>query len=50
MNNEINSQSESQQAAGKTDTELDELLDQIDDVLYENADAFVSGFVQKGGQ
>ncbi len=29
---------------------LDALLDQIDTVLEQNAEAFVQGFVQKGGQ
>ncbi len=29
---------------------LDELLDQIDTVLETNAESFVQGFVQKGGQ
>lgn len=29
---------------------LDALLDEIDTVLEENAEAFVQGFVQKGGQ
>ena len=29
---------------------MDELLDQIDSVLETNAEAFVQGFVQKGGQ
>ena len=30
--------------------ELDELLDEIDSVLEENAEEFVRGYVQKGGQ
>lgn len=30
--------------------ELDALLDEIDDVLEENAEAFVRSYVQKGGQ
>ncbi|MDO4259519.1 MAG: ubiquitin-like protein Pup [Actinomycetaceae bacterium] len=29
---------------------LDALLDEIDTVLESNAEAFVQGFVQKGGQ
>lgn len=29
---------------------LDALLDEIDVVLEQNAEAFVQGFVQKGGQ
>jgi ubiquitin-like protein Pup len=30
--------------------ELDGLLEDIDDVLEENAEAFVKGYVQRGGQ
>lgn len=30
--------------------ELDELLDEIDEVLEENAEEFVKGYIQKGGQ
>ena len=29
---------------------IDSLLDEIDSVLETNAEAFVQGFVQKGGQ
>lgn len=32
------------------DEELDDLLDEIDEVLEANAEDFVRGFVQKGGQ
>lgn len=32
------------------DDEVDALLDEIDSVLETNAEAFVRGFVQKGGQ
>ena len=32
------------------DAEVDALLDEIDDVLEVNAESFVRGFVQKGGQ
>jgi prokaryotic ubiquitin-like protein Pup len=32
------------------DTEVDALLDEIDDVLEVNAEEFVRSFVQKGGQ
>ena len=32
------------------DSEVDSLLDEIDDVLEVNADEFVRSFVQKGGQ
>ncbi|GAA2038143.1 hypothetical protein GCM10009720_18300 [Yaniella flava] len=31
-------------------SDLDSLLDDIDDVLEVNAEEFVKGFVQKGGQ
>ena len=30
--------------------DLDELLDEIDEVLEENAEGFVRNYVQKGGQ
>ena len=30
--------------------DVDALLDEIDDVLEENAEEFVRGYVQKGGQ
>ncbi len=32
------------------DQEFDAILDEIDDVLEENAEEFVKGFVQKGGE
>lgn len=32
------------------DADVDALLDEIDDILEENAEEFVRGFVQKGGQ
>ncbi len=32
------------------DADVDALLEEIDDVLEENAEEFVRGFVQKGGQ
>ncbi|MGI8792036.1 MAG: ubiquitin-like protein Pup [Acidimicrobiales bacterium] len=35
---------------GKIKAELDELLDEIDEVLEENAEEFVRSYVQKGGQ
>ena len=34
----------------KLKAELDDLLDEIDGVLETNAEEFVHGFVQKGGQ
>lgn len=37
-------------AAQTRDSDVDALLDEIDDVLESNAESFVRGFVQKGGQ
>lgn len=34
----------------ETDTNIDDLLDEIDGVLESNAEEFVSQYVQKGGQ
>ena len=34
----------------KLKAELDDLLDEIDEVLDENAEEFVRSYVQKGGQ
>ncbi len=34
----------------KLSDDVDALLDEIDDVLEENAEEFVRGYVQKGGQ
>lgn len=39
----------SAQASGATQG-VDDLLDEIDGVLEQNAEEFVRGFVQKGGQ
>lgn len=30
--------------------EIDDILDEIDEILEENAEAFVSSYVQKGGE
>ncbi len=38
------------QAAQVKDDDVDAILDEIDDVLESNAEEFVKGFVQKGGQ
>jgi len=44
------------QEAGKTalegisDEDIDQMLADIDDVLEENAEQFVSAFIQKGGE
>ena len=37
-------------SAHARDAEVDALLEEIDDVLEQNAEQFVRGFVQKGGQ
>lgn len=37
-------------AAQARDAEVDSLLEEIDEVLEQNAESFVRGFVQKGGQ
>ncbi len=34
----------------KVSEDVDDLLDEIDSVLEENAEEFVRGYVQKGGQ
>jgi len=34
----------------RLDEDVDAILDEIDEVLEENAEEFVRGFVQKGGQ
>lgn len=34
----------------KVSEEVDDLLDEIDSVLEENAEEFVRGYVQKGGE
>jgi prokaryotic ubiquitin-like protein Pup len=36
--------------ASERDAEVDALLEEIDEVLETNAESFVRGFVQKGGQ
>ncbi len=42
--------SDVQDRVGKLTDDVDSLLDEIDDVLEENAEEFVKGYVQKGGQ
>ena len=37
-------------AAEEEKADMDELLDEIDEVLESNAEEFVRGFVQKGGE
>lgn len=39
-----------QERRAKLAAETDDLLDEIDDVLEENAEDFVRAYVQKGGQ
>jgi prokaryotic ubiquitin-like protein Pup len=39
-----------QERVGKLTDDVDALLDEIDDVLEENAEDFVRGYVQKGGE
>ncbi|ADB32287.1 protein of unknown function DUF797 [Kribbella flavida DSM 17836] len=34
----------------RLDEDVDSILDEIDEVLEENAEEFVRGFVQKGGE
>jgi prokaryotic ubiquitin-like protein Pup len=41
---------EVRERAEKLDDDVESLLDEIDDVLEENAEEFVRGYVQKGGQ
>jgi ubiquitin-like protein Pup len=40
----------SRPAVQARDAEVDSLLEEIDEVLESNAESFVRGFVQKGGQ
>lgn len=54
-NESVDRNDETLKNVGKTATEelkkdLDDLLDEIDEVLYENAEQFVSEFIQGGGQ
>ena len=39
-----------QDRVGKLTDDVDDLLDEIDDVLESNAEEFVRGYVQKGGE
>ena len=47
---EVVDTSDVQERVGKLTDDVDALLDEIDDVLEVNAEDFVKGFVQKGGQ
>ena len=42
--------SDVQERNAKLTDDVDDLLDEIDDVLEENAEEFVRGYIQKGGQ
>jgi prokaryotic ubiquitin-like protein Pup len=42
--------SDVQERHEKLSEDVDAILDEIDDVLEENAEEFVRGYVQKGGQ
>ena len=44
------SQAELAKKGEKLSEKMDELLDEIDEVLEENAEEFVKGYVQRGGQ
>ena len=39
-----------QERVGKLTDDVDALLDEIDEALEENAEDFVKGYVQKGGE
>ena len=41
---------EVQERVGKLTDDVDALLDEIDDVLEEDAEAFVRSYIQKGGE
>ena len=44
------SQAELTKKGEKISALMDDLIDEIDDVLEENAEEFVKGYVQRGGQ
>ncbi len=46
----VEASSDVQERVGKLTDDVDALLDEIDDVLEQDAEAFVKGYVQKGGQ
>ena len=41
---------EAQEVSNSVDSDVDAILDEIDDVLEVNAEDFVRNYVQKGGQ
>jgi prokaryotic ubiquitin-like protein Pup len=46
----VDEQSPSADRGEKLKAELDDLLDEIDEVLEDNAEEFVRNYVQKGGE
>ena len=47
---EAKSTDEAAERKERLDDDVDSILDEIDEVLEENAEEFVRGFVQKGGE
>lgn len=47
---EANPQTASTERGERLKAEIDDILDEIDEVLEENAEEFVRNYVQKGGQ
>ena len=47
---EVETTGDVQERVGKLTDDVDALLDEIDDGLEEDAEAFVRGYVQKGGE
>jgi ubiquitin-like protein Pup len=47
---EVEASEEVAERKERLDDDVDSILDEIDEVLEENAEEFVRGFVQKGGQ
>jgi ubiquitin-like protein Pup len=47
---EVEATSDVHERVDKLTEEVDDLLDEIDDVLETNAEEFVKGYIQKGGE
>ena len=47
---QVEASADVQERVGKLTDDVDALLDEIDDVLEEDAEAFVRSYVQKGGE
>ena len=47
---QVEASSDVQERVGKLTDDVDDLLDEIDGVLEENAEEFVKSYVQKGGE